>query len=175
MILSAMFYAGIGSRKTPQHILDLMEQLGYWLAYDGMVLRSGHAPGADQAFERGVIQADGPAEIFLPWRSFESGVPLPKRASVFDAPTPEATEMAGDHHPAWGRSTRPVRALHARNCHQILGYGLRQPVLFVLCWTPGARKQGGTAQAIRIAEANEIPVYNLADPQILDTAQSWVT
>jgi hypothetical protein len=27
-------------------------------------------------------------------------------------------------HPAWSRLTRGVRALHARNCHQVLGADL---------------------------------------------------
>jgi hypothetical protein len=45
---------------------DLMEQLGNKLREDSMILRSGHASGADQAFERG---AGGAAQIFLPWAS----------------------------------------------------------------------------------------------------------
>ncbi|GAG46694.1 unnamed protein product, partial [marine sediment metagenome] len=36
------------------------------------------------------------------------------------------------------------------------------PVDFIICWTPGGREVGGTAQAIRIAKANHIKVFNLA-------------
>jgi hypothetical protein len=44
-------------------------------------------------------------------------------------------------------------------------------VKFVLCWTPGGKDVGGTAQALRIARHYDIYVCNLgADdgPQALD-------
>ena len=42
-------YTGIGSRETPEEVLKDMKKLGYILAENGWSLRSGHAPGADQA------------------------------------------------------------------------------------------------------------------------------
>jgi len=47
------FYTGVGSRKTPLSILKVMRKLGYKLAIDGWMLRSGGADGADSAFEKG--------------------------------------------------------------------------------------------------------------------------
>ena len=32
-----------------------------------------------------------------------------------------------------------------------------------MCWTPNAAISGGTGQALRIARAHSIPVYNLAN------------
>ena len=32
---------------------------------------------------------------------------------------------------------------------------------FVVCWTPGGQLKGGTAQALRIATALNIPIINL--------------
>jgi len=58
------YYAGIGSRKTPPDILALMEACAYKLARYGWNLRSGGAPGADQAFERGVAQANRERNIY---------------------------------------------------------------------------------------------------------------
>ena len=61
------------------------------------------------------------------------------------------------------------KKLQARNSHQVLGDSLRDPVAFVVCWTTdGAetlketgRHTGGTGQAIRLADACNIPVFNL--------------
>lgn len=51
----------------------------------------------------------------------------------------------------------------------LLGRDLNDPVDFVVCWTPGAQAVGGTGQALRIAEAYGIKVYNAADQaQILE-------
>ena len=170
-----MYYAGIGSRKTPHEILELMEQLAYWLAdEDQLVLRSGHAPGADQAFERGAEQAEGDMQIFLPWTSFECDTPVPATAKVFTEPLPPAYHEAAKHHPVWPKLSRPVRALHARNAHQILGPGLDQPATFVICWTLRGGRSGGTGQALRIAEAHDIPIYDLGISEVEETCRSWV-
>ena len=50
-------YAGIGSRKTPPHVLAAMTQIAEALAERGYILRSGGAGGADSAFEKGAGSA----------------------------------------------------------------------------------------------------------------------
>ena len=47
------FYTGIGARRTPPEVLALMTRAAFALLKRGYVLRSGHAIGADSAFERG--------------------------------------------------------------------------------------------------------------------------
>ncbi len=170
-------YAGIGSRRTPQPVLELLSALASQLAQRGHLLRSGHAPDADQAFEQGA----GPdAEVYLPWASFESSARC-VAGYVQPEPSPAAMQMAATHHPAWERLGRGGRSLHARNCHQILGRGLDDPVSFVVCWTPdGATTHpgpstGGTGQALRIAAAHEIPVFNLACPEHLARVRAYVS
>ena len=68
--------------------------------------------------------------------------------------------VASAYHPAWDRCDRYARALHARNVAIVLGADPDQPdpVDAVTCWTPGGRVVGGTATAMRIAEAYGIPV-----------------
>jgi hypothetical protein len=89
--------------------------------------------------------------------------------------------MAAAHHPAWERLSPGPRALHARNCHQILGRDLNDPVSFVVCWTPdGATTNpgpstGGTGQALRIAAAHGISVFNLARPEDLERIQKFIS
>lgn len=155
-------YAGIGSRETPDQIIEFMEYVATVVADNGLTLRSGHAPGADQAFERG---AGKNAEIYLPWNGFERDVPINSEIllnnNVF-LPTLQAAEHAAEFHPAWDSLRTGVRRLMARNSQIILGEDLKSPVRCVICWTPSANLVGGTAQGIRIAQANSIRVYNLA-------------
>ena len=161
-------YAGIGSRRTPEPILAICQQIAHALAARGWRLRSGHAPGADQAFEHG---AAGAADIFLPWPAFESATPVLGR--TFSEPAPAAFDLAREHHPNWAALRRGGRALHARNCHQILGWTLQDPASFVICWTPDGsldghgRDTGGTGQALRLCVAHDVPVFNLARPDHL--------
>lgn len=157
------YYAGIGSRRTPSDVLELMERVARFLVTKNYVLRSGHAPGADQAFELG---AGGHAEIYLPWQRFESEIPL--RGTPYWPPSPAARIVASNHHPVWSRLTPAVQLLHARNSHQILGRELDEPADFVVCWTPDGTldghgaDSGGTGQALRIAADRGIDIYNLA-------------
>jgi len=150
------FYVGIGSRKTPREILRLIYEFAIYLARTGWTLRSGRAEGADQAFEKGAKDGYGPTEIFHP-----------------EDATAAALELAAKYHPAWDRCNEYARKLLARDCHQVLGYDLKTPAKFIFCWTPDGsigittRETGGTGQAIRVAKANNIPIYNLARPEHL--------
>jgi hypothetical protein len=168
-------YAGIGSRKTPPELLELMTQIAGALAAKGWILRTGMADGADQAFYRGARE-HGPVELYLPWPSFEANARHPTGPSnefVLGRPSAGAHEMAAGFHPAWSRLSSGVRHLHARNCHQVLGRDLNAPARFVVCWTPDGsldgrgQRVGGTGQALRIAHHHGISVFNLARPEHL--------
>lgn len=148
-------YAGIGSRETPADIIALMSLIGERLAIRGWTLRSGGADGADRAFELGCEKASGKKEIFLPWQNFNGS------SSQFFTPSPEAHALASSH-PVWNRLTDNVKLLHARNCHQVLGLDLNDPVSVLICWTKGGKIVGGTATAINLALKRNIPVLNLA-------------
>lgn len=150
----SMFYAGIGSRQTPIDVQLQMTQVAIKLYRLGWTLRSGAASGADTAFERG---AGDQKEIYLPWMRFNN------HPSPLYHPSAAAFEMAEKYHPAWNRCSDASRMLHARNCHQVLGRNLDSPVRFILCWHQGT---GGTLQAVRIAEALNIPVFNMVDTVI---------
>ena len=146
-------YAGIGSRSTPQWCLDQMANWGLYLEGIGYILRSGGANGADSAFELNVPPAH--KEIYLPWMGFNGST------SDLIAPSANAMEVAAEFHPNWAACSKVARLFHARNSHQILGEHLDDPVKFVICWTPGGEITGGTGQALRIAQAYDIPIINL--------------
>jgi len=148
-------YTGVGSRRTPFEVMKLMTRIAYFLERRGYVLRSGGAVGADAAFEAGV--SDGSMkEVYLPWRGFNT------RTSPYEGVDEAALKMAESFHPAWDALSTGARELHARNCYQVLGRGLDDPSRFIVCWTSGGRRVGGTAQALRVASHYGIPVFNLA-------------
>jgi hypothetical protein len=151
-------YAGVGSRETPDDVLEVMETLGYYCAEgdEPVILRSGGAIGADQAFERGCDRAKGEKEIFLASHC-----------------TPEAEALSAQYHPAWDRCSPYAKKLHGRNAMIVLGESLDDPVELVICWTKDGKPKGGTAQAIRIAEAHDIPVFNLGDEKNLRHVKTW--
>lgn len=155
-----MIYAGIGSRQTPDDILDLMRRIAASLHRRGWLLRSGGAQGADTAFENG---AGNGKEIFLPWKLFN------QNPSSLYPPSPAAIELASGLHPGWAYLSTAARKLMARNCHQVLGADLTSPVAVVIAWTPDGceshqtrtSRSGGTGQAIALASMRGIPVINL--------------
>lgn len=140
-------YAGIGSRKTPQDILDLMSKAAVALDAKGYTLVSGGATGADQAFASRI-----PADRKIIYTA--------------DDATPKAIIAASYYHPAWDRCNSYTRKLHGRNMMILLGKNLDTDVKFILCWTEGGLPMGGTGQAIRAAKACKIPVYNLFHTEI---------
>ena len=164
------YFAGVGSRVAPPHILKLMRKLAARLAAIGYVLRSGAAIGSDTAFEEGYDSVGGEKEIWLPWPGYENHVDT----GLY--PTAAHHSVAATLHPIWHRLGEGPQKLHARNVGQILGKDLLTPVEFVLCWTKdGAesdetrnRDTGGTGTAIGLASRHGIPVFNLANEDAYD-------
>lgn len=158
----AYAYAGIGSRRAKNKILSACATAGISLATMGLTLRSGAAYGCDAAFEQGCDEACGTKEIYIPWGGFnarsihEPGV-IGKEMITYHL----AEKVAKAHHPKWSALTPVMKNIMARNSYQVLGQDLESPVLFVLCWTPNGSGQGGTGQAIRIAKAHDIPVFDM--------------
>jgi len=149
-----MYYTGVGARKTPINILEIMTAIAVKMASLGYILRSGGAKGADSAFEQG------------------AGI----QKTIFYAKdtTYEAEQIASQFHPAWERCNPYVRKLHGRNVFQILGADLKTPSQYCICWTPGGINTGGTGMAISIAEAYGVTVVNLANENQLTEWITWL-
>ena len=130
-------------------------------------LRTGGADSADEAFRKGCEFIAPHVELYLPWRGFngheDAYLEVPKRA---------AYDIAARYHPKWPYLKAPVKALMARNVHQVLGLNLDSPVRMVICWTPDGSldgngpDSGGTGMALRVAagEAPMAKVLNLRRP-----------
>lgn len=149
-----MYYAGIGSRETPDEILRWFTIVGKYLAKKGFILRSGGADGADLSFEIGCDKGFGEKEIFIPWKGFNGS------GSSLCEVSQEMYDMAEKYHPYWHNLKDGAKKLHARNCSQVLGPDLKTPSQFIICYTKNGKLTGGTAQALRIANDYKIPIFN---------------
>lgn len=155
------FYAGIGSRDTPSNVLVDMAYIAKRLGEKGYTLRSGGADGADTWFEHGASSHE--RHIYLPWNGFNSRYVDGKSYFACDE-NMLLRDIALEYHPMWNKLTTAAKKLHTRNVAQVLGnVPSDEPKSeFVICWTPGGKGGGGTGQAIRIARAFDVPVYDLA-------------
>lgn len=162
------YYAGIGSRETPREVEPLIKLVTRMLDARHFVMRSGGAQGADSMFEQHAKRR----EIFLPYRGFNGREPQDEQHAI---PSAAAGAIARELHPAWDRCSTDARLLHGRNVHQVLGANLDEPVEFVVCWTPSAKVQGGTATAIKLANERSIPVVNLQRFDLLLAADLELT
>ena len=148
------YYTGVGSRETPSEICTIFQEIGETLAKQGYILRSGAATGADTAFEVGCDIAKGKKKIFIPWSNFN------KSTSTLIGANEEALKIAEEVIPWWNTLKKWPQILHGRNAYQVLGQDLNTPSDFVICWTDGGKLIGGTRTAIKIAQKNNIRVYN---------------
>lgn len=146
-------YAGIGSRETPPAVIDAMTYLAEKICElpVPVILRSGGAEGADQAFEAGHTKEK---EIYLPWKNFENN-----KSSLYGI-CARAETFGKTYHPNWFGLSEGIKKLHGRNAYQVLGKTLEKPATVIICYTTGGKIKGGTGQALRIAKAHQVPVLN---------------
>ena len=181
MKINAPFYAGIGSRETPPDIIEQMLGVAAILKEMGYVLRSGHADGADLAFERG---SDGQNQIWLPWKGFNydsaQAQGLVRTGHFHIQDNWAADKLAAHYHPNWNACSDAAKKLHTRNVYQVLGPGLgivshETMTKFIICWTKDGKASGGTGQALRIAAGYNIPVFNLFNANALEELEAYLT
>ena len=147
---------GIGSRTAPQAICDEMIKVGAWCKENRIIVRSGHAKGCDYSFELGAQEF---CIAYLSWASFNNQTTTQAVYKVLNHP--QAEVLARKFHPAFDKLSFGAKKLMARNSYQVLGDELDEPSDAIVCWTEGGGFKGGTAQALRIAAAYNIPVLNM--------------
>ena len=174
-------YTGIGSRQTPTSILLFMTETAKALKDQGYWLRSGHATGADWAFEQGAREQ---SVIYLPWKSFgQNPYSLDPGRPVLGVPVCDERKWEHFHDQLvylgirTYSDTDTITKLQGRNYAQVLGHlPTSPPSNFVLCWCPvvNDQPQGGTATAIKLAQHCNIPVYNLYLPGVKEQVCSLI-
>ena len=153
-------YTGIGSRKTPDYICDLIKPISRYLYKKGWKVRSGGADGADESFESPVRDIRL-KEIYLPWKGFNGN------NSPLYYVSKDAMELASIYYPYnWRITKKATKLIMGRNVYQVLGISLNKPSKFIICYTTDGCFSGGTGQALRIAKDYGIPIYNLYDIEI---------
>jgi hypothetical protein len=152
-----MIVTGIGARSTPQEFLELFEALGQEAQIRGWHVRSGHADGADYAFELGAKEN---CIVYLPWKSFNSDKPVLGESVCVDL-REDVMEMIYRHEPYAMECNIGVKRIKARNVYQVLGVDLQKPSDVVVCWTPEGKITGGTGLAMKIAIKAGVPIINV--------------
>lgn len=178
----AIVYAGVGSRDTPDGVLELMRRFGKAAGEAGWTLRSGGAEGADSAFEFGCDQAEGRKRIFYATEGDieESGNPNGHHGV---AAHPEHLRTVDQYHPKPSLLSGYVQRLMARNSAQVLGFNLDRPANLLVCWTPDgatswehtSKSTGGSGQTIRIACDYGLVVSNLYWPESRSLIKSLIS
>ena len=172
-----MRIALIGNRLLEQDLkysddAKLYYRVCYRLATLGITFTSGLASaGCDAIAQRAYSQAvqDGKAttaqfEVYVASQSLIDKSILPNANLSLIAPKEciEACDiLCGLLHPAWDKCNEYAKSQHRRNCHQVLGYDLNNPVDAMICWTVDGIPRGGSLTAINLAISNDIPVFNL--------------
>jgi len=64
-------------------------------------------------------------------------------------------------HPGWNKMGVGARKLMMRNVSIIMGPELNDPVEFVAYWHPNRKPDGGTANAVKLAQSLNIPCFNI--------------
>ena len=166
-------------RDCPQDVLEKLKGLAMRLGNMGYTARLGGAPdGSDQAVETNSIKV----ELYFPWKKFlkrQSDMPVPGEEGIGK----EAVDLAKRFHPAYDKMTEVVQKMIARTSFQIMGANLRDPIKFLVCWSPdGAEsskdrtaKTGVAGQAISIASSISIPIFNLKNPDAMDRLNSYLS
>ena len=178
-VIGSKFYAGIGSRETPDNILQQMELIAREAAAHQWTLRSGGADGADSAFELGAVEGGGMMDIFLSKKRRD-------HPSELTDVSPFNLSIAASIHKKWYALSDSQRGLLGRNVCQMMGRHTSvdsELTKFVACWTPDgceseaeySIRTGGTGLAIALADRLQIPVYNLANPGRLDKIREAIT
>lgn len=177
--MTKFYYTGIGSREISESERNLIHRVSGYLLNLGFTLRSGHAPGSDEAFEVGTFGSALPdslwedyfnanyPEIYVPWNNFKGADCQSRLISSEDAPLEiikEAEGIVSIIHPYWHNLKQGAKKLHTRNVFQVLGKDLKTPSQFVLYCsneTSSGNVSGGTATAVNLARKWEIPCFNI--------------
>jgi hypothetical protein len=171
--IPTMTYAGIGSRQTPQEVLNKMTEVAKYLDGLGYTLQTGFTfkdkntgldeEGADKAFSDGAQN-----KILFGPSGIRKTINGETSVDTYNPNvTTKSTDVVKEVHPAPEKLSPGALKLMARNTNQIFGKNLDSTVDFVIFYAPETnnplRPKGGTGQAVEMARRKGIPTINLAN------------
>lgn len=155
-----MIITGIGSRKTPPEVLEEMRKVGQWCREQGHTLRSGHAEGADQAFEEGAQER---CIAYTPWEGFEED--FKSKAVIFpvqdlEPPARKKAKRTLRLHPSSKNKHQNLGGafnnIMIRNALQVMGEDMKTPSDAVVYWALAS-----ALQAVRVALHFHVPLVDM--------------
>lgn len=184
-------FALIGSRETDTETCEWLNCVSKVLMQAGGQGYSGGAEGADEQLTNAVkellttkeYRGYDLAKIFIGWYKFNGLIGGDLDGAVIDgskvSSVPKATKIAQVLHPAFDKLKPGAKALHTRNCFQILDEDLNTPVDVVFYaanqFDQMGRPLGGTATAWKLATALGIPTFNCALAEERELALQWTS
>lgn len=180
------YVAIVGSRSTPEIVLEYMIRLGRTYTDMGIGVSSGDAYDADRAGWYGAKQSkrfdEIGARIYLN-KSYRDGVPISQLRGFIDARElheyrHHATAMALAARGSFAGLNKFGIELHTRNVYQIHGDKLDSLVEACIFWAePVGRDKvkGGTNTAFQIAKKGNVPlIVNLYYQEGIEWAKAFL-
>lgn len=172
--MSNKSYVGIGNPDTPYTVQTQITGLAKKLEEMGYTLRTDGGQGGSEAFVKG---ASSLIEIIIPWKKFNG-----QEAGFFKT-LPEAFDIVRKFAPAFDSMKEVVQKILASKAHLVLGTDLTQPAKFIICWSSDGledgkkrtAKSGFVGTPISLATANDIPVFNLKNPDAIDRLKQFLS
>jgi len=184
--MTRRYVAIVGSRTTPEVVLEYMIRLGRTYTDLGIGISSGDAYDADRAGWYGAKQSkrfkEVGARIYVN-KAFREGVPIEEMHGFIDARElheyrHHATSMALDARGSFAGLNKFGIELHTRNVYQIHGDKLDNIVMAFILWAePNGRDKvkGGTNTAFQTAKKAEVPlIVNLYHQEGIEWAKDFL-
>ena len=155
-------YAATGNKDMPESFKPMIQRIGRNLQEAGLILRTGGMEGLEDVIEKSATKL----EVHLPFKDFDG------KQSKFTYTSDFVKGIAKMFHTSFDTLKPVVQTFLAKNVRLVLGKDGKSPALFLVVWTEdGAEttaektfKTGNSGNAIEIANAIKIPVFNLARP-----------
>lgn len=167
------YWTIVGSRNTPEHVLELMIRMGRTLTDNGISVSSGDAYDSDRAGWYGARQskryAEVGARVYLANGTGRNFYRLRDNRFFYDASGftdtwNTAMQMAMQARGSFGGLNEWGKALHTRNVYQIHGEDLKSLSDAIIYYAEPIGKRenekvsGGTNTALRLAVMADIPI-----------------
>ena len=166
-------YAIACNRDIDDVNLNKLKEIAEKLSNYGFTLRSFGSDVPGNTVEKELIRV----EYFLPFKKFNN-----RTGSKLAKPTDGSFEIAKRYHPAYEKLKESVRQILASNVHMILGENLKDPILFLLVYSPdGVEKgkdttirTGSVSFVIKVTDSINVPVINIKNSNTLDRLNQYL-
>lgn len=145
------YYAGIGDKKLPPQLPQIIQKVARGLQEEGYCLRNNGMDGAEREFMKGVSDK----QLILPWNSFNG------LKSQYNTAPEAALQIAYNHINLYGDMSHSKQEIMLAKIQTVLGVDCKTPVDMVVCYSFD-ELYGESAQMVSLAKAYQIEIVNLS-------------